>query len=140
MTFYSFRSQNNKCSGTVKEQDGIIYVNGRCLTNDTKLKYLAASPPDLRKSYMGAGLPFANPEMAYEETPNKGEVSLNTTGHFEIVLVQPNSYYVNNGKDLISPHVHVTVGSDYFDIPLGQGVINRSLSSFSDRINRSTGR
>ena len=36
------------------------------------VKFIAANAPDYRQSYSGSGLPFPNPEIAYENTPNKG--------------------------------------------------------------------
>jgi len=92
-------------------------------------------------SYMGAGLPFPNEEVAYEGSPNVGEVPI-VNGAFSFSIINPNSYYVSSGTKLVEPHVHFTIGSEYFDVPLpmAQQVANRSLTSMAGRPNRVVGR
>ena len=128
----NFRSANSKCYGTVdvESHSGKVIIKGRCDVPGNTLRYIAATSADHRGSYMGSCLPFANPEMAYEGTLNRGEISLPSSGDFLIVLQStPNSYYVHGGTKLIAPHVHITVGNDYFDIPLGASIENRSLTN-----------
>ena len=62
-----------------------------------KVCYKAAAPADLRLSYSGSGLPFANPDQAYFDTPNKGTFQTHSNGAFDFQLWAPNSYYVCNG-------------------------------------------
>jgi hypothetical protein len=136
----SFKSLNGKCSGTIsKANNGVITINGSCGSSGNVLKYIAASPVDLRASYMGSGLPFANPDMAYEGTVNRGLAPV-VNGKFQITVQSPNSYYVKCGTMLILPHVHVAIGDEYFDIPLGDAIPSRSLSSLPGKPNRSTRR
>ena len=52
---------------------------------NTTVNFWAASPPDRMTTFAGSGLPFANPEMAFENTPNKGAVRA-VDGSFEIRL------------------------------------------------------
>ena len=94
-TIYSNASGNFKVKGTVKD-----------FTSKTRLKYWAASPNTCTYSSSGAGLPFPNEEIAYENTPNKGEISLNSSGQFEILLHYPAGYYINQGETYIAPHVN----------------------------------
>ena len=112
--------------------------------SDHKLRYIAAAPPDRRASYMGSALPFANEEMAYDSTPNKGEIELNSrfgSGVFSFQLVRPNAYYRANGSQLIMPHVQFSVGTDVIDVPLGLlPYPHRSLSSLPGQYDRSTHR
>jgi hypothetical protein len=136
----AFQSFDGKCSGTVtfKEND-MVMVEGHCSINAPSLSFIAAAPADQRASHMGSGLPFASPDMAYEGTPNKGVVAV-VNGRFHITLVKPNSYYVKAGAMLIQPHVHITIGNEYFSIPLGYNIPNRSLSGLPGMPNRTSRR
>jgi hypothetical protein len=129
--------QFTHCQGVILSNGWHIQVKGVC---DIKgnLRYMASSPPDLRMSRAGSALPFANEEMAYQNTPNKGEISIDK--EFSISLVQPNSYYKNNGSKLEKPHLHFTIGDQYYDLPLGEYIANRSLSGLPERHSRTTGR
>ena len=72
----------------------------------TKLMYWGAAPSKVGLSFSGNGLPFANPGIAYENTPNKGDVMLTATGGFTFVLDGvPNAYYVGNGTLYMPPHI-----------------------------------
>lgn len=129
----NFKSANSKCFGTVETHGNKVSVKGRCLVPGDTLRYMASAMADSRSSYMGSGLPFATPEMAYEGTANRGELTLSNSGYFTFELNMPNSYYVQGGTKLIAPHVHITVGNDYFNIPLGDGIGNRSLTNLPGR-------
>ena len=139
----TFNSDNGKCQGQILTDSNqwVFTIQGVCknVTGNT-VKYMAAAPPDLRQSYMGSGLPFGNEEIAYEGSPNKGEATINGS-NFSFTVISPNAYYKDNGSTLVKPHVHFTVGQDYFDVALGVGhIANRSLTNLPGRPNRSTGR
>lgn len=94
--------------------------------------YFASNPPDYRATYTGSGLPFANQNMAYENSPNKGKTQL-IDNSFEIKLMYPNSYYVGLGTVLVPPTVFV----EYFNtsgekrnvsIKLSDGIPYRMLT------------
>lgn len=71
------------------------------------VRYFAASPPDYRSSFSGSGLPFANAEQAFQNTPNKGTVRLPAGSNtFVLRLLYPNAYYVNLGSVLVPSVVH----------------------------------
>lgn len=138
---FSFKSANNQCYGTVNKDTlrNVIVITGKCLVLGTNtIRYIAAAPADVHESHFGSYLPFANPEMAYEETVNKGEIILDKSKNFTIKISIPNSYYVRNGTHLISPHIHLTIGKEYFNIPLGEPVENKSLTSLKDKPTRVT--
>jgi hypothetical protein len=122
------------------EQQWIFTIKGACAHGQT-LKYLAAAPSDIRQSRAGSGLPFPNPKIAYDNTPNKGEVQIRD-GQFEFQLVYPAAYYIENGSTLVAPHVHFTVDDgEYFDVKLGPCRFpNRSLKHLPGRARRTTGR
>ncbi len=140
----SFKSLNGKCSGTiVKADNGLITVSGSlgllAGAGIHSLKFVAASPVNLTGSYMGSGLPFGNAQMAYEGTINRGVAEV-VNGQFTFQVLSPNAYYVNCGTNLILPHVHLSIGEEWIDIPLGETIPSRSLSSLPGKPNRSTRR
>ena len=137
---FSFKSANNQFYGTVHKDisQNSIVITGKCLALGNKLHYIASAPGDVHESHFGSHLPFATAEMAYEETPNKGEIILDKSKNFTIKISTPNSYYVKNGSELISPHIHLTVEKEYFNIPLGKPVDNKSLTSLKDKPTRVT--
>ncbi len=140
MNISSFSSANGICHGKIVSDGWNIAVDGICKSVAPTVRYAAAAPPDLRGSYMGSGLPFPNEEVAYEGSPNVGEVPCNA-GKFSFTLVNPNSYYKNNGTSLVSPHVMFTIGDQYFDVPMPSKLVpDRSLTSMPGRPNRAIGR
>jgi hypothetical protein len=140
----TFDTDSGKCKGRIlaDANNWVFTVQGQYKgTGVTELKYMAAAPPDLRQSYMGSGLPFATADMAYEGSPNKGETKIAADGTFSFTVIRPNAYYVNNGSKMVNPHVHFTIGKEYFDVALGVGNMqNRSLTGLPGRPERSTHR
>ena len=72
---------------------GVVFANKsgnfklKCVAEGASLiKYWAAAPNTCTYSIAGSGLPFPNEEVAYENTPNKGEVKPDRNGNFEILL------------------------------------------------------
>lgn len=132
--------ESPKCKGQVflDKKTKIFTVKGTC--TGTKLRYLAAAPPDFRDSYAGSALPFPNEEIAYDTTPNKNHLQI-SDGKFEFRLSYPNSYYINGGSKLIKPHVTIVVDdSDVINVQLGEPLVpNRSLTHLPGRPRRSVG-
>jgi hypothetical protein len=143
MKVETFNSPNGNCQGKIVTDDNWnITVHGICkVMGATSVKYAAAAPADLRMSYMGSGLPYANEEIAYEGSPNMGEAQVKE-GAFTFNLVSPNSYYKDNGATMVEPHVHFTIDTEYFEVPLpsARRFPNRSLTTIDGRANRVTGR
>lgn len=86
------------CNGVIRLQGNHVVVEG---TINDKLSseyvlYRAAAPCDRMVTFTGSGLPFANKNQAYTNTPNKGKVKLNNS-KFEIVIQIPNAYYKEFG-------------------------------------------
>jgi hypothetical protein len=90
---YANKSGNFRIKGTASEP-GI-------------LKYWASAPNTCTYSNAGKGLPFPNEEIAYENTPNKGEIKVGNNGKFEIHLMYPAGYYINGGEIYVPPHVNI---------------------------------
>lgn len=93
-TIYSNKNGNFKIKGTVDSGLG-----------KTSLKYWAPNPSTCLYSISGNGLPYPNEEIAYENTPNKGEIILNS-GKFEINILYPAGYYTQQGEVYVPPHVN----------------------------------
>jgi hypothetical protein len=73
-----------------------------------KIKYRAANPMDKRSSFSGSGLPFANYEQAFDNSPNKGQLELGLNNTFELDILMPNSYYNSLGTVLVCPSLFIT--------------------------------
>jgi len=89
------------------KQKCIIKGNISDNVKNGKIRYFAASPMDKITSFSGAGLPFPNAEVAFESTPNQGEIELERENAFEISLLKPNSYYVHMGATFVPPSVYI---------------------------------
>jgi hypothetical protein len=84
------------------------------IPDDGKVSYIAPCPPDLRSSFSGSALPFANPQQAFEGTPNKGNtyVSGDSNNAVTLTLQSPNAYYVGLGTVYIPPTVYLSYTAD----------------------------
>ena len=122
------------CSGSLTTNGvGDITVKGSVKSgaSDAKVIFWAASPPNYRQSYSGSGLPFPNPEMAYENTPNKGIVRA-VNGNFSIKMFFPNSFYIDLGTTYVPPHINFEVcegnNKKSFAVQIGEGIPYRTLT------------
>lgn len=135
--FYSHAGLELEISGTLKNPK-----TGKPKCGYT-FRYVAANPPDTRYSRAGSGLPFPNPDIAFDNTPSEGEVTTNRDGSFQFRLKTPNSYYLKGGRELVPPTVYI-IDEDtenLYSIPLEEHRIkNRSLTNLHGRPRRSHGR
>ena len=106
------------------------------------LKYWAANPIVRNYSTSGSGLPYPNPEVAYENTTNQGQVLIDNHGNFSFQLNHPSAYYVQQGKTLIKPHVHFKIDEHemVFTVYIADHFPYRSLKNLQNRPKRSSGR
>jgi hypothetical protein len=70
--------------------------------DDSAILYWACNPPIYMSSFTGSGLPFSNPDIAFENTPNIG-LSRVVNGIILINISFPNSFYTNFGNKIIEP-------------------------------------
>lgn len=95
------------CSGKLTNTtSGDIIVSGTTDFNVKSLMYWAAAPPTFGTSFSGSGMPYPNPVVAYDRTPNKGVAEV-TNGRFEFRIKYPNAYYVGLGSLYIPPHLSI---------------------------------
>jgi len=137
------RFDDQHVSGEIRSADSIHFVvKGHVKSGPCMVRYWAASPPDLRQSYSGSGLPFPNPEIAFDGTTNRGTVKCDRDGNFEFQVVKPNGYYVGQGNRLIGSQVKLALGNstDIKILQLGNPIENRSLKHLEGRPIRSHGR
>lgn len=120
------------CEGVVlHEGTGNYIVKGYLKNNSSsnKLMFWAANPPTRGLSFAGSGMPYPNPETAFENTPNRGIVNLNG-GYFEFSVHFPNAFYTHLGSNYIQPTVFIQICGDdaVHKIPLGDGIPFRLLT------------
>lgn len=92
-----------ECPRTVE-----LKITLKDLTPTTVVSYVAAQSPDYNQSFTGSALPFANAEMAFDQTPNFGNIHPKTNV-VEFKLRYPNAYYSHLGTRLIPPYVRITI-------------------------------
>lgn len=123
------------CGANVTQSpNGIFIVTGTVPTPLASfVKYWAAAPPTYNQSFTGSGMPFPNPAVAFENTPNKGVVKI-SGGKYRLTLKYPNSYYKDMCNTYVPPQVSVVFCdasgkkmSKIYKIKLGNGVPYRSL-------------
>ena len=88
--------------------DGTVTVKGHISglgAIQQKIHWNASSPSTRGIGFAGAGLPYPNKDIAYENSPNKGIVD-SPNGSFTIQLTGlPNGYYSGLGSIYIPPTV-----------------------------------
>lgn len=123
---------NFSCNGLViDEGDGEFSVKGRLIgKNNKNIIWWAANPPTYITSFSGSGLPYPNPNIAYENTVNKGMVKTDCNGYFHFRVRYPNSYYTGLGSKLVEPNCHIKLcdSNESHTIKLGNGIPFRMLT------------
>lgn len=102
---FSVYVENDECKCPRTVELKIKLKNWSPYTNVT---YVAAQSPDYNQGFTGSALPFADAEMAFDQTPNFGEL-IPKTDTFNLILRYPNAYYSHLGSRLIPPYVRITV-------------------------------
>ncbi len=81
------------------------FINDISVTSNV-IYYIAPSPADHRANFSGSGIPFANINHAFENTPNVGSIAT-TNGYFSIPLMTPNSFMINLGTVRVPPTIYI---------------------------------
>lgn len=122
----------NLCSGNINnESKGDLLITGNIHNGkiNDKLMYWAAAPANHSASFSGSGLPYPNPEVAYDRTPNVGTVLLSENGTFAIRIKYPNSYYTTLGTGYIPPILNLKLcDGETTSIQIDDGIPFRSLT------------
>ena len=126
-SFFSIQTHQNK------QGEVVMYgkVNNRIMNylkkNRIYLRYWAANPPTTGSSFTGSALPYPNRDVAYDNTPNQGTIEIYDI-NFSLKFIKPNSYYINQGKVLVRPHVNFmfTIGEN---VPIG-GIYKREIEEY----------
>lgn len=135
MSFRQVLFNKDMCQGAITYQGaGDLIINGKLkdqAANGT-LYFWAAAPPTTGISFSGSGMPYPDPQTAYDRTPNKGVVNV-VGGAFTITLKYPNAYYIGLGSLYIPPHVNFKMcapGQDdkYFSVQIDDGIPFRMLT------------
>lgn len=130
---YEFNDTYCDCNIKIFKQatTDLVSISGKIndsVDNDEVL-YLAAAPAGHITSFAGSGLPYPNKEIAYLNTPNKGEVKLSFK-RFEINILMPNSYCIDMCNELVKPTLLLKYTNDnvvrIIKVPVGNRIPFRS--------------
>ena len=139
--YIRFETPEIKGTVTYDKKLHTFCLSGVALLTRT-IEYWGANPLWRNESYEGSGLPYPNPEVAYDNSPNKGTAKVDSQGLFLIHFQHPSAYYVGQGKTLLKPHLHLRLVDQKKELTLiiGEPFPNRSLTGLPDRPNRTIGR
>lgn len=99
--------KDNYCTGVMETMpDGDIKISGSVYGSVNKVTFWAAAPPTYGTSFSGSGLPYPDPIVAHENTPNRGSVNVEN-GKFTFTIKYPNAYYIGLGTLYVPPHVNI---------------------------------
>jgi hypothetical protein len=98
------------------------------------LKFWASAPPTRGYSFTGSGIAYANPEMAFKGTPNKGILPI-YSGRWSMEVYHPNAFYSGLGTTYNPPAIYFSfvngngerVGETH-KIILGNGIPYRYMT------------
>lgn len=108
--YVSFDDCDTQC---LQDNKGNLKINGSIKSHlmdfftqeQMFIKYWASAPAVRGISFSGSGMPWANPEMAFKNTPNKGILPL-ISGRWQMQLIMPNAFYRHLGKTYEPPQVY----------------------------------
>lgn len=84
-----------------------VHVQIPDIVDSLDVMYIAAAPADMRLSFSGSALPFANVEQAFDCSSTSGKAKLDQDRSFEVTIPTPNSYYAAMGTVLVGPTLYV---------------------------------
>ena len=112
---------------------GDIVISGTLNTIEPNpiISYWAANPPTYLTSFSGSGMPYPNPEIAYNRTSNSGQVVAQDRS-FRFRLKYPNAYYVGLGTLYVPPHVNIKIKDGNYErkitVKIDDGIPFRTLT------------
>jgi hypothetical protein len=123
------------CQGAIEYNgSGDLLVKGqlKTMSSQATIYFWAAAPPTKGISFSGSGMPYPNPLVAYDRTPNKGTVKA-INGQFNFSIKHPNAYYIGLGSLYIPPHINFKVcepgmADSYFSVQVDDGIPFRMLT------------
>jgi len=136
LTQCPFKEYNIKvvnCNTKIIKTNGDVLVEGNIEdSGNKKIVYWASNPANYTYSAGGSGMPFANVEQAFENTPNKGSVMSNGNS-FSFYIQHPNAYYLELGTIYVPPTVYYQICSgdtlsDIKEIVISDGIPFRRLT------------
>jgi hypothetical protein len=123
------------CQGSITYKGtGDLVVQGQLKSTSPQstVYFWAAAPPTYGTSFSGSGMPYPNPLVAYDRTPNKGVVQV-VNGSFQFSIKHPNAYYIGLGSLYLPPHINFKLCSEgqpdnYFSVQINDGIPFRMLT------------
>ena len=108
----SFNQNNMPCVTEMNEGTGEFAVKGNVPQGtpaNSNVVFWAANPATYSTSYSGSCLPYSSPAQAFENTPNKGAVAVQSDGSFKFRVQFPNSFYSGLGTLYHPPKVYIKI-------------------------------
>ena len=128
----SINFDNDYCSGIINfitNRDLQLICRMKINAVGQNIYWWAAAPPTYGISLSGSGMPYPNAIHAYENTINKGIITVNASNTFQINFKYPNAYYIGLGSVYISPHVNFKMNDNVqWSIQISQGIPFRMLT------------
>ena len=127
---------NEYCAGS------IVFITRRDLHVVCRLKqsavgrqlfWWAAAPAGYGISLSGSGMPYANAIQAYDNTINKGVITVDASNTISFDMKYPNAYYIGLGSLYIAPHINFKLASSdgqerQWVVPVDAGIPFRMLT------------
>ena len=132
----TYLKEQHDISATVQyDGSGELIIRGQIRNADSNayIVFWAANPPGRLTSYSGSSLPYPNAQVAYESSPNRGTVKIQSDGAFSFSVRAPSGYYTGLGSVYMKPHVYIQVNTkDTIGTPIlvrtGEGTPFRLLT------------
>ena len=131
----SYFESKYSCENVVEDKgSGEYVISGETSAPDgAMVLFWAPNPPNYNTGFSGSGLPFPNPDIAFDNTPNKGAVKV-INKKFQFNIRYPSSFYVGLGSYYVEPHIYYKVcdstgkESKIYSIKIGEGIPYRTLT------------
>ena len=116
----SYSKNNLNLKFTINKEKVIITGNAK-----ENFIYIAPKPIEKRLSYSGSALPYANEDMAFDNTKAKGIIM---KGNFKIEIDYPSPHYEFCSAKMLKPYIKFYNKNENHHVVLGEPLINnRSL-------------
>ena len=127
---------NEYCSGSITyitRRDIHVVCRLKMGASGRQLFWWAAAPAGYGISLSGSGMPYTNAIQAYDNTINKGVITVDASNTVSFDMKYPNAYYIGLGSLYIAPHINFRLTSTdgaeaQWVVPIDGGIPFRMLT------------